>query len=61
MTAIAGIAGEFFEACEAGEGWEGRKEYCTAGATFSAQAEPLAVTDLATVHGLDEAVAHVYS
>jgi len=44
MTAIAGIAKNFFEACEAGKGWEGCKEYCKAGATFSAQAEPLADT-----------------
>jgi predicted ester cyclase len=43
MTAIAGIAKNFFEACEAGKGWEGCKEYCKPGATFSAQAEPLAV------------------
>jgi predicted ester cyclase len=44
MTAIAAIAGEFFEACEAGKGWAGCQEYCTTGATFSAQAEPLADT-----------------
>jgi predicted ester cyclase len=44
MTAIAGIAKNFFVACEAGKGWEGCKEYCKAGATFSAQAEPLADT-----------------
>ena len=42
MTAMTGIAKKFFEACEAGKGWEGCKEYCTADATFSAQAEPLA-------------------
>ncbi len=33
---------KFFEACEAGLGWEGCKEFCTEDATFSAQAEPLA-------------------
>jgi hypothetical protein len=44
MTAITGIAKNFFEACEAGKGWEGCKEYCEPGATFSAQAEPLAET-----------------
>jgi hypothetical protein len=32
------------EACEAGKGWDGCKEYCKPGATFSAQAEPLADT-----------------
>ena len=53
MTAITGIAKNFFEACETGKGWEGCKEYCKQDATFSAQAEP--------VHGLDEGVADVYA
>jgi predicted ester cyclase len=44
MTAITGIAKNFCEACEAGKGWEGCQEYCEPGATFSAQAEPLAET-----------------
>ena len=42
MTSITGIAEKFFEACETGKGWEGCKAYCKTGATFSAQAEPLA-------------------
>ena len=42
MTPITGIARQFFEACEAGKGWDGCKAYCNASATFSAQAEPLA-------------------
>jgi len=42
MTPITAIAKQFFETCEAGRGWEGSKAYCHAGATFSAQAEPLA-------------------
>lgn len=42
MTAITGIARNFFEACEAGKGWAVCKQYCTPDATFSAQAEPLA-------------------
>ncbi len=42
MTAIAKVAREFFEACEAGKGWEVCKAYCQPSATFSAQAEPLA-------------------
>jgi hypothetical protein len=29
-------------ACEAGKGWEACKACCTPGATFAAQAEPLA-------------------
>ena len=32
----------FFEACEAGKGWQECASYCTPDATFSAQAEPLA-------------------
>jgi len=39
---MAGIAKEFFAACEAGKGWEACKTYCRPDATFSAQAEPLA-------------------
>ena len=42
MTSITGIAEKFFAACETGKGWEGCKQYCHPGATFSAQAEPLA-------------------
>ena len=42
MTPIAGIARQFFEACEAGQGWDACKAYCHPNATFSAQAEPLA-------------------
>ncbi len=44
MTSITGIAMKFFEDCETGKGWEGCKEYCKPGATFSAQSEPLADT-----------------
>ncbi len=32
----------FFEACEAGKGWEACAPYCKPDASFSAQAEPLA-------------------
>jgi hypothetical protein len=42
MALITATAKEFFDACETGKGWEGCKTYCTADATFSAQAEPLA-------------------
>ena len=42
MAAINEIATQFFEACEAGKGWEACKAYCKPDATFSAQAEPLA-------------------
>lgn len=41
MFNIAAAAQQFFEACEAGGGWEACKAYCTPNASFSAQAEPL--------------------
>src|SRR5262249_17455724 len=39
---ITETAAKFFEACETGKGWDGCKAYCKPGATFAAQAEPLA-------------------
>jgi hypothetical protein len=42
MSSITEIARQFFEACEAGRGWEVCRAYCTPDAGFSAQAEPLA-------------------
>ena len=42
MASITEIADKFFVACETGKGWEACKAYCTPGATFAAQAEPLA-------------------
>ena len=42
MTTMTAIADKFFQACETGKGWNVCKQYCTPGATFSAQAEPLA-------------------
>jgi len=48
MTSITSVAETFFEACEAGKGWEACSAYCTPNASFSAQAEPLLdVTTLA--------------
>ena len=41
MANISGVAMRFFEACEAGKGWDGCQAYCLPGATFAAQAEPL--------------------
>jgi hypothetical protein len=38
MPAITAVAKQFFEACEAGKGWEVCQEYCTPNASFSAQA-----------------------
>ncbi len=42
MSIETETAMKFFEACEAGRGWEGCKAYCTANASFSSQSEPLA-------------------
>lgn len=41
MTSITTVAESFFDACDAGKGWEQCSAYCTPDATFSAQAEPL--------------------
>ena len=49
MENITAVAMKFFEACETGRGWEGCRTYCTADATFAAQAEPLA--DIKTLEG----------
>jgi hypothetical protein len=49
MSAITGVAKQFFEACETGKGWEVCKAYCTADASFVAQSEPLA--DVKTLEG----------
>jgi hypothetical protein len=42
MASITETAKAFFEACEAGKGWEACKASCSTDATFAAQAEPLA-------------------
>ena len=42
MSSVETTARQFFEACEAGKGWEACQAFCTDGATFSPQAEPLA-------------------
>jgi len=42
MSDITTIAKAFFDACETGGGWEACERYCTANATFSAQADALA-------------------
>ena len=41
MTSITEVAKKFFEACEAGKGWQECSAYCETDATFSSQAEPL--------------------
>ena len=52
MSSMKETAEKFFEACESGKGWEGCKEYCHDGATFSAQADALA--DVTTLEGYTE-------
>jgi predicted ester cyclase len=50
MSDIAAVAKQFFEACEAGKGWEFCKPYCTPDASFSAQAAPLANTKMLSAY-----------
>ncbi|MDX1480057.1 MAG: ester cyclase [Woeseiaceae bacterium] len=45
MPTITDTARKFFTDCESGRGWEACSKYCTQGATFSSQAEPLAEID----------------
>ena len=42
MSNITTVARHFFEACEAGRGWEVCRTWCAPDASFAAQAEPLA-------------------
>jgi predicted ester cyclase len=41
MTSIRDTAERFFDACEAGKGWDECEQYCRPGATFSAQVDTL--------------------
>ena len=41
MPDMTETAMKFFEACEAGKGWEACKAWCTPDASFACQAEPL--------------------
>jgi len=41
MSSMKEIAAQFFDACEAGGGWESCQRFCHADATFSAQAGAL--------------------
>ena len=49
MSNITEVAKQFFEACEAGRGWEVCRAYCTSSASFAAQSEPL--TGITTLQG----------
>lgn len=44
MSSMKETAQKLFDACESGKGWDVCKQYCTPGATFSAQADALAET-----------------
>lgn len=37
MSSIKEVAEKFFDACETGKGWEGCRDFCHPGATFSSQ------------------------
>lgn len=52
MSVILEQAKRFFEACEAGKGWEGCKACCHPDATFSAQAA--ALSELSTLEEYTE-------
>ncbi len=51
-------ARSFFEACEAGKGWEACAPYCKPDASFSAQAEPLA--DITTLQAYTDWMKALY-
>ncbi len=50
--AIGDTAREFFEACEAGKGWEACQAWCQPGASFSCQAGALA--EVGTIEAYSE-------
>lgn len=52
MSDILNQAKQFFDACETGKGWDGCKEFCHSGATFSAQAH--ALSEIETVESYSE-------
>lgn len=61
MDSITAVAEKFFEACETGKGWEGCSSFCTADATFSAQASPLSeIRTLAQYTGWMKAILSLF-
>lgn len=52
MPGNIGAARAFFEACEIGQGWAACAPYCSADASFSAQAE--AIADISTLQAYAE-------
>ena len=59
MINIRSQAKLFFEACEAGEGWDGCEAYCHSGATFSAQTGVLSEID--TLEGYCEWMKNLFA
>ena len=55
---ITETASEFFDACDAGKGWQECMQYCHPEASFSAQSEALA--DVTTVEGYTEWLKTLY-
>ena len=52
MNSISDTAQRFFEACEAGKGWDACESYCQPGATFTSQTDALA--DVTTLEAYTE-------
>jgi len=62
MADITSIAKEFFEACEAGKGWEGCRTYCLPTASFAAQSGATHRNPhIAGVYGVDEGAADLHA
>jgi predicted ester cyclase len=58
VSEILGKAKQFFEACEAGKGWDVCRAFCHDGATFSCQAGALGEVD--TLEGYTEWVKNLF-
>lgn len=58
MSSITQIAEDFFEACEAGKGWQACATYCHPSAEFAAQSD--ALTGIETVEAYTEWVKGLY-
>ena len=54
MSSIKETAGQFFDACETGKGWEACSQFCHPDASFSSQADTFAGLD--TLEGYTEAI-----
>ena len=46
---IADVAVDFVQACDTGNGWEACEDFCTENASFSAQCEELAKSDVPVI------------